>query len=90
MPYGPVTLDENRQGIIDTFVAQLVLDEETGEVVQETKYIVPGVDQTFGGTYSSETDPPERGQHTLRRAGTPVAGQSDRRRRRRAAALIEP
>ena len=58
VPYGPVTLDENRHGIIDTFVAQLVLDEETGEVVQETKYIVPGVDQTFGGTYSSETDPP--------------------------------
>jgi branched-chain amino acid transport system substrate-binding protein len=60
VPYGPVTLDENRQGIIDTFVAQLVVDEETGEVVQQTKYIVPGVDQTFGGTYSSETDPPER------------------------------
>jgi branched-chain amino acid transport system substrate-binding protein len=60
VPYGPVTLDENRQGIIDTFVAQLVVDEESGEVVQETKYIVPGVDQTFGGTYSSETDPPER------------------------------
>ena len=60
VPYGPVTLDENRQGIIDTFVAQLVVDEATGEVVQETKYIVPGVDQTFGGTYSSETEPPER------------------------------
>jgi branched-chain amino acid transport system substrate-binding protein len=60
VPYGPVTLDENRHGIIDTFVAQLVVDEESGEVVQETKYIVPGVDQTFGGTYSSETDPPER------------------------------
>jgi branched-chain amino acid transport system substrate-binding protein len=60
LPYGPVKLDENRQGIIDTFVAQLVLDPDTGEVVQQTKYIVPGVDQTFGGTYSSETDPLER------------------------------
>jgi branched-chain amino acid transport system substrate-binding protein len=59
-PYGPVTLDENRQAIVDTFVAQLVLDEESGEVVQETQVIVPGVDQTFGGTYSSETPPPER------------------------------
>ena len=59
-PYGPLTLDENRQAIVDTFVAQLVLDEESGEVVQETVAIVPGVDQTFGGTYSSETDPPER------------------------------
>jgi branched-chain amino acid transport system substrate-binding protein len=60
LPYGPVTLDENRQAIVDTFVAQLVLDEESGEVVQKTVYIVPGVDQTFGGTYSSETPPPER------------------------------
>jgi branched-chain amino acid transport system substrate-binding protein len=59
-PYGPISLDENRQAIVDTFVAQLVLDEESGEVVQTTRYIVPGVDQTFGGTYSSETDPPER------------------------------
>jgi branched-chain amino acid transport system substrate-binding protein len=60
LPYGPVSLDENRQAIVDTFVAQLVLDEESGEVVQKTVYIVPGVDQTFGGTYSSETPPPER------------------------------
>jgi branched-chain amino acid transport system substrate-binding protein len=60
LPYGTVTLDENRQAIVDTFVAQLVLDEETGEVVQKTVAIVPGVDQTFGGTFSSETDPPER------------------------------
>ena len=59
VPYGTVTLDENRQGIIDTFVAQLVLDDD-GEVVQETRYIVPGVDQTFGGTYSADTPPPER------------------------------
>lgn len=58
-PYGPLSLDENRQAIIDTFVAQLVVDD-AGEVVQQTKYIVPGVDQTFGGTFSSETPPPER------------------------------
>jgi len=59
-PYGPISLDDNRQAIVDTFVAQLVLDEGSGEVVQETVAIVPGVDQTFGGTYSSDTDPPER------------------------------
>jgi len=59
-PYGPISLDSNRQAIVDTFVAQLVLDEESGEIVQETVVIVPGVDQTFGGTYSGETPPPER------------------------------
>ncbi len=58
-PFGQVTLDENRQGIVDTFVAQLALNDD-GEVVQETRYIVPAVDQSFGGTYSSETAPPER------------------------------
>ena len=59
-PYGDVTLDENRQGIIDTFVAQLVLDEESGEVVQETVAIIPQVDQTFGGTFGPDTPPPSR------------------------------
>ena len=59
LPYGSVSLDDNRQGIVDTFVAQLTTDD-AGTVVQETRFIVPGVDQTFGGTFSEETDPPER------------------------------
>ena len=57
-PYGDVTLDENRQGIIDTSVQQLVLDGD--EVVSKTVAIIPGVDQTFGGTFSAETPPPGR------------------------------
>ena len=40
VPFGTVTLDENRQGIIDTYVAQLVLDEATGDVVQKTVSII--------------------------------------------------
>jgi len=59
-PYGPITLDENRQAIVDTFVAQLVLDEASDEIVQRTVYIVPEVDQTFGGTYSTDTPPLQR------------------------------
>ena len=59
-PYGNVTLDENRQGIVDTFVAQLVLDEATGDVVQKTVSIIPQVDQTFGGTFGPDTPPPSR------------------------------
>ncbi len=59
-PYGDVSLDDNRQGIVNTFIAQLVLDESSGEIVQETVAIVPSVDQTFGGTYSADTAPPER------------------------------
>ena len=48
VPYGPVTLDENRQGIITTYVQQLVLDEDD-EVVSR-RSLVPDVDQSFGGT----------------------------------------
>jgi len=59
-PFGNVTLDENRQGIIDTYVAQLVLDEESGDVVQRTVSIIPQVDQTFGGTFGPDTPPPSR------------------------------
>jgi branched-chain amino acid transport system substrate-binding protein len=59
-PFGDVTLDENRQAIVDTYVAQLVLDEDSGEVVQETVAIIPQVDQTFGGTFGPDTPPPSR------------------------------
>ena len=59
-PYGEVTLDENNNGIVDVYLSQLVVDEESGEVVQETVAMVPDVDQTFGGTFSTETPPPSR------------------------------
>jgi branched-chain amino acid transport system substrate-binding protein len=73
-PYGPLSLDDNRQAIIDTFVAQLVVDEATGDVVQKTVYIVPGVDQTFGGTYSNDTDPPERDNTPCEQKSLPWQG----------------
>ncbi len=75
-PYGPITLDENRQAIVDTFVAQLVLDEASGEIVQQTVAIIPGVDQTFGGTYSTETDPPERDNTACEPRDLPWQGNS--------------
>lgn len=58
LPYGEVSLDENRSGIIDTFVQQLVLDGE--EVVAETVAIIPEVTQAFGGTFGDDTPPPSR------------------------------
>lgn len=59
LPYGEISLDENRSGIVDVGLSQLVLDD-AGEVVSETVAIVPGVDQTFGGTFSDETPAPSR------------------------------
>ena len=72
-PYGSVTLDENRQGIIDTFVAQLVLDGD--EVVQQTVAIIPQVDQTFGGTFGPDTPPPDRENPPCEAARSAVVGQ---------------
>ena len=58
LPYGPVSLDENRQGIVDVYLSQLVLDGE--DVVQKTVALIPQVDQTFGGTFSTDTPGPSR------------------------------
>lgn len=59
LPYGDISLDENRSGIVDVSVSQLVLDDD-GEVSQQTVAIIPEVDQTFGGTFSPDTPPPSR------------------------------
>jgi branched-chain amino acid transport system substrate-binding protein len=59
VPYGQVTLDENRHGIITTYVQQLVLDEND-EVVSQTVALIPDVDQSFGGTFTPETPSPDR------------------------------
>ena len=59
VPYGSVTLDENRQGIITTYVQQLVLDANN-EVVSKTVSLIPDVDQSFGGTFTTDTPSPDR------------------------------
>jgi branched-chain amino acid transport system substrate-binding protein len=59
LPYGDVTLDENRSGVVDVGLSRLVLDDN-GEVVNETVAIIPEVDQTFGGTFGTDTPPPSR------------------------------
>lgn len=75
-PYGTVTLDENRQGIIDTYVQQLVVDEESGEVVSQTVAIIPQVDQTFGGTFGPDTPPPSREDPACEARDLPWSGNS--------------
>jgi branched-chain amino acid transport system substrate-binding protein len=58
LPYGNISLDENRSGIVDVGLSQLV--EEGGEIVQKGVAIIPGVDQSFGGTFSTDTPAPSR------------------------------
>jgi branched-chain amino acid transport system substrate-binding protein len=57
-PYGPISLDKNRQAIIPVYYQQLY--QKAGKLAVKTVGYIPGVDQTFGGTFSSKTPPPGR------------------------------
>lgn len=59
LPYGQVSLDENRSGIVDVGLSQLVVDDD-GEIVQEAVAIIPQVDQSFGGAFGPDTPSPSR------------------------------
>ncbi len=74
-PYGSISLDENRQAIVDAAVQQLVLNDD-GEVVSQTVAIVPGVDQTFGGLFSADTPPPSREDPGCVEADLPWVGNA--------------
>ena len=56
--YGPIRLDKNRQAIIPVYYQQLY--EKDGKLAVKTVGYIPGVDQTFGGTFSSSTPAPGR------------------------------
>jgi len=60
-PWGEIKLDDNRNGIADNFVKEIVPDT-SGDKVPDVKTIarVPAVEQTFGGTFTADTPPPDR------------------------------
>jgi branched-chain amino acid transport system substrate-binding protein len=60
-PLGPITLDENRQAIMDNFLQQIV-EDQTGDGVPDVQTLktIPEVDQTFAGAFSPETPSPDR------------------------------
>jgi branched-chain amino acid transport system substrate-binding protein len=74
LPYGDISLDENRSGIVDVGLSQLV--EENGEIVQKAVAIIPQVDQTFGGTFSTDTPPPGRDFPECEEAELPWVGNA--------------
>ena len=57
-PYGPLHLDANRQAVINVFYQQLFT--KGGKLAIKTVGEVPGVTQTFGGTFSPTTPAPGR------------------------------
>jgi len=74
LPYGDISLDENRSGIVDVGLSQLV--EEDGEIVQKAVAIIPEVDQTFGGTFSTDTPAPGRDFPPCEEADLPWVGNA--------------
>ena len=74
LPYGDVKLDENRSGIVDVGLSQLV--EEDGEIVQKAVAVIPAVDQTFGGTFSTDTPAPGRDFPECVEADLPWVGKA--------------
>lgn len=74
LPFGDVSLDENRSGVVDVVLSQLV--EEDGEIVQKSVALIPEVDQTFGGTFSTDTPPPSRDFPPCEEADLPWVGNA--------------
>lgn len=58
-PYGPISLDENRQAVADQYVRQMVIGDD-GNMALATVAMVPEVDQTYGGAITKEGGMPSR------------------------------
>ena len=72
-PYGPLSLDANRQAILNVFYQQLYLKD--GKLAVKTVGSVPGVTQTFGGTFSTSTPPPGRTNPPCTKRSLPWIGK---------------
>ena len=74
-PYGPVTLDHNRQAIVTNYIGQIQPPAAGTKVpAPHTIQEVPGVTQTFGGTFSPSTPSPGRGQPPCTKRSLPWSG----------------
>src|SRR5436305_12272521 len=72
-PYGAITLDQNRQATVTNYIAKVTSAGGTPGV--HTIYAVPSVNQTFGGTFSSTTPSPGRGQPACTKRSLPWQGK---------------
>ena len=72
-PYGPITLDKNRQAIVTNYIATVT--QTGGKPGIHTSYAVPNVNETFGGTFSPTTPSPGRGQPPCTKRSLPWQGK---------------
>jgi branched-chain amino acid transport system substrate-binding protein len=73
-PYGEIKLDDNRQAIISVYDQQLYMNN--GKLAVKTINEIPGVDQTFGGTFSASTPAPGRNAPGCQKRDLPWLGKS--------------
>ena len=73
-PYGEVKLDANRQAIISVYDQQLYMNN--GKLAVKTVNQIPGVDQTFGGTFSATTPAPGRNAPGCEKRDLPWLGKA--------------
>jgi branched-chain amino acid transport system substrate-binding protein len=72
-PFGPISLDENRQAIANNYLQQLVDEDGDGTIEVKTIATAENVDATFGGAFSSDpaTSPTPDRENPECKAGTP-------------------
>jgi branched-chain amino acid transport system substrate-binding protein len=73
-PYGEIKLDENRQASFTNFNQQLLTKD--GKLAVKTVAAIPGVTQTFGGTFSSSTPAPGRKSPGCEKRNLPWSGKT--------------
>src|SRR3954470_4899896 len=73
-PYGPIRLDRNRQAILNVFYGKLLT--KNGKLATQTVGEVPGITQTFGGTFSNSTPPPGRNSPGCSKRKLPWIGKT--------------
>jgi branched-chain amino acid transport system substrate-binding protein len=80
-PYGPVTLDQNRQAISTNYVG-VITPPAPGQKVPGIKTIltVPNVSQAFGGTFTATTPAPGRTAPACKKRKLPWQGKESRAR----------
>jgi branched-chain amino acid transport system substrate-binding protein len=78
--WGEIKLDDNRNGIADNFVKEIVPDTN-GDKIPDVKTVrrIPGVEQTFGGTFTADTPPPDRTNPKCKKGNQPAwVGNSEK------------
>jgi len=78
--WGEIKLDDNRNGVADNFVKEIVADK-TGDKIPDVQTVarIPGVEQTFGGTFTADTPAPDRTNPKCKKGNQPAwVGNSEK------------